>query len=41
LREQGVPTELAVYPREGHGLRERDHIRDMYKRHLGWFERYL
>jgi dipeptidyl aminopeptidase/acylaminoacyl peptidase len=41
LREKGVPTELAIYPREGHGVRERDHMRDMYKRHLNWFEQYL
>ncbi|MGH2517123.1 MAG: alpha/beta hydrolase family protein, partial [Ktedonobacterales bacterium] len=41
LREHGVPTELAVYPREGHGLRERDHTRDLAERSLRWFDRYL
>ena len=38
LREAGVPTELAVYPREGHGFRERDHLRDLYGRILRWVE---
>ncbi len=41
LRERGVATELAVYPREGHGLRERDHSRDFQERMLRWFARYL
>ena len=41
LRERGVPTELAVYPREGHGLSERDHTRDLNERALRWLERYL
>ena len=41
LRERGVPAELAVYPREGHGLRERAHTRDLAERALRWFDRYL
>jgi len=41
LRERDVPTELAIYPREGHGLRERDHNRDLYERSLRWFDRFL
>jgi dipeptidyl aminopeptidase/acylaminoacyl peptidase len=41
LRERGVPTELAIYPRAGHGLSERDHLRDRVDRVLRWFERYL
>src|SRR5579872_1098912 len=41
LRERGVDVELAVYPREGHGLRERDHNRDLAERSLRWFDRYL
>jgi len=41
LRERGIATELAVYPREGHGLRERDHYRDFQERMLRWFARYL
>lgn len=34
LREQNVPVELVVYPREGHGPSERDHLRDMGERIL-------
>lgn len=41
LRERGVPTELAVYPREGHGLSERNHNRDMQERMLRWFKAYI
>lgn len=41
LCERGIPTELAIYPREGHGVRERDHTRDLSERALRWFERYL
>ena len=41
LCENNVPTELVIYPREGHGLRERDHIRDYLQRILKWFKQYL
>jgi len=41
LMERGVPTELVVYPREGHSLSERQHLQDYYQRLLGWFQRYL
>jgi dipeptidyl aminopeptidase/acylaminoacyl peptidase len=41
LRERGVATELVVYPREGHGLRERSHRLEAWQRTLGWFDRYL
>ena len=41
LRERGVPTELAVYPREGHGFRERDHLRDFHARMVGWYKQYV
>jgi dipeptidyl aminopeptidase/acylaminoacyl peptidase len=41
LRERGVDVELAIYPREGHGFRERDHNRDLAERSLRWFGRYL
>lgn len=41
LRERNVPVELVVYPREGHGLNERGHIQDYFKRLLDWLERYL
>jgi dipeptidyl aminopeptidase/acylaminoacyl peptidase len=41
LRECGVPAELAVYPREGHGVRECEHLRDIWARLIRWFERYV
>ncbi|MGI9058153.1 MAG: prolyl oligopeptidase family serine peptidase [Ktedonobacteraceae bacterium] len=41
LCENNVPTELVVYPREGHGLSERDHLRDYQQRILKWFEKYV
>jgi len=41
LRERNVPTELVVYPREGHGFAERAHVRDWEERLVGWFTRYL
>ncbi|MGH2501878.1 MAG: S9 family peptidase, partial [Ktedonobacterales bacterium] len=36
LREQSVPVELVVYPREGHGFLERDHIADWVGRMIHW-----
>jgi len=41
LKERMVPTELVVYPREGHGLSERDHLHDYHERILRWFEKYV
>lgn len=41
LRIKEVPTELVIYPREPHGLRERAHQLDVIQRSLEWFERYL
>ncbi len=41
LLERGVTAELVVYPREGHGFRERAHQLDKTRRMLAWFDRYL
>jgi len=41
LKLMGVPTELVLYPREPHGLRERAHQLDYMNRVLEWFERYV
>jgi dipeptidyl aminopeptidase/acylaminoacyl peptidase len=41
LRRFGVETELVVYPREGHGVREEKHRVDVLNRVVGWFEKYL
>lgn len=41
LQDRGVPTELAVYPREGHGIMEKKHQADVLRRVLAWYERHL
>eukprot|EP01050_Picozoa_sp_SAG11_P016428 SAG11_NODE_2243_length_3641_cov_2.533597_3_plen_72_part_00 len=41
LRTRGVPTELAVYPREPHGVTERAHLIDMSAKTLDWLRKYL
>jgi dipeptidyl aminopeptidase/acylaminoacyl peptidase len=37
----GVPTQLAIYPEEGHGVRGPDAIADQLARTIHWFETYL
>ncbi len=41
LRDRGVTAEMTVYPRAGHGPRERAHQKDMQERGVAWFRRYL
>jgi dipeptidyl aminopeptidase/acylaminoacyl peptidase len=41
LRTLGVPTELVVYPKEGHGIARPDHQRDIMRRTMEWFKKYL
>ncbi len=41
LRNRGVPVQLVVFPREPHGIRERQHQRDLLRRVLTWFDRWL
>ena len=41
LRAQNVPTELVVYPDEGHAFRAPEHRRDVLERAAGWFSKYL
>lgn len=41
LRERGVPVELVTYPREPHGIREQAHQRDILRRVVAWFDRWL
>ncbi len=41
LRERNVPVEFVIYPREGHGLAEREHRKDCEERILRWLERYV
>jgi dipeptidyl aminopeptidase/acylaminoacyl peptidase len=41
LKTLGVPTELVVYPDEGHRFVKPEDDRDRYRRTFEWFERYL
>jgi dipeptidyl aminopeptidase/acylaminoacyl peptidase len=41
LRDLHVPTELVVYPNEGHGLSNPAHRRDVLQRTVDWFGRYM
>ena len=41
LKALGVPTELVVYPDEGHKFREPAHMLDATQREVGWFDRFL
>jgi dipeptidyl aminopeptidase/acylaminoacyl peptidase len=41
LRDEHVPTELVVYPNEGHHFVSRDHQVDVLERALSWFEQYM
>lgn len=41
LADAGVTTELVLYPREGHGWREREHVLDGMRRQREWFDRHL
>ena len=41
LETLGVPTQFVIYPGEGHVFARPDHRRDVMRRMMGWFERYL
>ena len=41
LRDEHVPTELVVYPNEGHGFVDPAHRRDVLERALAWFEEHM
>jgi dipeptidyl aminopeptidase/acylaminoacyl peptidase len=41
LRERGVPTEVVVYPQEGHGVTDLPALLDLTTRTVAWFERFL
>jgi dipeptidyl aminopeptidase/acylaminoacyl peptidase len=41
LRDLRVPTQLVVYPNEGHGFVDPDHRRDVLERAVDWFARYM
>ncbi|MGA8673908.1 MAG: S9 family peptidase [Candidatus Acidiferrales bacterium] len=41
LKTLGVPTELVIYPNEGHAFADPAHSRDVIERTAAWFNRYL
>jgi dipeptidyl aminopeptidase/acylaminoacyl peptidase len=41
LKRYGVDTDLVLYPREPHGLREEKHLIDRLTRILAWYDKYL
>jgi dipeptidyl aminopeptidase/acylaminoacyl peptidase len=41
LRSLGVPSQLVVYPGEGHGLIVPSYLRDRLERNLAWYDQYL
>jgi dipeptidyl aminopeptidase/acylaminoacyl peptidase len=41
LKKAGVTTQLIIYPREGHGLREPKHQLDKMRREMEWIEKYI
>jgi dipeptidyl aminopeptidase/acylaminoacyl peptidase len=41
LRDQHVPTQLVVYPNEGHGFVDPAHRKDVMYRAVEWFEKYM
>jgi dipeptidyl aminopeptidase/acylaminoacyl peptidase len=41
LRDEHVPTQLVVYPNEGHGFVDPAHRRDVMYRAVEWFDQYL
>jgi dipeptidyl aminopeptidase/acylaminoacyl peptidase len=40
LKDNGVPTDLMIYPNEGHGIRQPRHREDVLRRVLDWFAKY-
>jgi dipeptidyl aminopeptidase/acylaminoacyl peptidase len=41
LKTLGVPTQLVIYPGEGHQISRPDHRRDVMKRNLAWLDKHL
>jgi dipeptidyl aminopeptidase/acylaminoacyl peptidase len=41
LERYHVESELVVYPREGHGIREQKHQIDVLNRVIAWYQKYL
>jgi len=41
LKRQGVPTELVVYPDQGHHFSVPSYEKDLYERYISWFGKWL
>jgi dipeptidyl aminopeptidase/acylaminoacyl peptidase len=41
LKATKVPVSLVIYPNEGHGIRQPEHVLDYRRRIVAWFDRYL
>jgi dipeptidyl aminopeptidase/acylaminoacyl peptidase len=41
LKDLNVPTELVIYPNEGHGVSTREHSLDLLAKTLDWFAKYM
>jgi dipeptidyl aminopeptidase/acylaminoacyl peptidase len=41
MKAMNVPTSIMIYPGEGHGLRDPEHLADAEQRTLAWFDQYL
>ena len=41
LKAMNVPVSLVIYPDEGHGIRQPEHVLDYRRRIVAWFDRYL
>lgn len=41
MKAMNVPTSIMIYPGEGHGLRDPEHLADAMERTLNWFDKYL
>lgn len=41
LKRQGVPTELVVYPDQGHNFDVPSYEKDLYQRYIKWFDKWL
>jgi len=41
LKTLGVPADLVIYANEGHAILDPEHQRDIVRRSLAWFDKYL
>jgi dipeptidyl aminopeptidase/acylaminoacyl peptidase len=41
LKSLDVPTQLVIYRNEGHGIQQPEHLLDIQKRTVAWFDKYL